>query len=112
MLSILIPWLIRGVALLAVLAALYGLWWRVDHWCNAACRIAEQRATLAEEAIQIAQARATAIALLWANASENVQVVYRDKVVIREVKVAAILESAGKIKPATNAVVVPVPADA
>lgn len=88
-----LPWIIGGVAV----AALAGwLWWRADHWCNSACTtqrdIAEAailRVGTLEEAIAVAQQRATDLALLWSDSInrqriEYVQVVeYRDRVFTR-----------------------------
>lgn len=65
--------IVYGVAALAVMAALGVAAWKVDHWCNSACKNAQleikqqsARADAAEAAIKAAQERATAIALLWA----------------------------------------------
>jgi hypothetical protein len=104
-----LPYIIGAVAVAGTVYAGYR-WYH--GLCNDRCRIAEERATLAEEAIQVAQARATHLALLWANAINHVEVRYVEVVKERIVRVEAIRESAGKIKPATDAVVVPVPADA
>jgi hypothetical protein len=95
--AFLIPWLLRLGMLVAFAVVLASLWWQINGWCNAACRIAEERATLAEETIKVAQARASALALLWARAIEHVETRYVEKVVIRERDFAGLRERAGKI---------------
>jgi hypothetical protein len=104
--AFLIPWLIRGVMVLAVLAAIYAAWYKVDHWCNAACRLAEERATLAEEAIKAAQARASHLALLWADAIQRVERVYVERQVERSRQFSNLRERAGAI---SNEILVPIP---
>jgi hypothetical protein len=110
--AFLIPWLIRGVMVLAVLAAVYAAWYKVDHWCNSACVAKTSEAEQLAAAIVAARERATALALLWAKAIEQVEVRYVEVVKERIVRVQAIRQSAGAIKPATDAVAIPVPADA
>ncbi len=61
----LIPWLVRGVGVLVVLAALWGAWYKVNHWCNAACVVAVDMVAERDASIAATQARATALALLW-----------------------------------------------
>lgn len=97
---------------LAVLAAIYGAWWKVDHWCNQACVEATARAVSAEETIVRAHERATFLANLWAEAIHKVEVKYVEVVKERIVRVESIRHAAGTIKPATDAIAVPVPADA
>lgn len=116
----------RGFAILPILPHLIGglvlgalVWWAystVTTWyhglCNNRCEAAEQRALTAESAIEAAQARATFLALKWAEAIQKVEVRYIEVVKTRTIRVESVRESAGKIKDATDAVPVPVPGDA
>jgi len=90
----LLPYIIGGIAI----ASLAGwLWWRADHWCNGACVREQERAVKAENAIAAAQERATALALLWSQAIQKVEVRYVEVVRERETKFAGIRERAGRI---------------
>jgi hypothetical protein len=104
-----LPYII-GAAVVS--AAAYTAWYKVDHWCNSACGEQQEKAAVAEQAIEAARERATALALLWADAIHKVEVRYVEVVKERVVRVESIRERAGKIKPATDAVAIPVPADA
>lgn len=104
--AFLIPWLIRGAMVLAVLAAVYAAWYKVDRTCwTTACKDQSVRAEVAESAIRVAQDRATALALLWAQSLEKVRIEYRDRVVVRDRQFSNLRERAGKI---TNEVLVPI----
>jgi hypothetical protein len=72
---------------------------------------AEVRAEWQEERTKLLAAR-DAMVMRWAAAIQTVERVYVEKVVERETKFAGIRERAGTIKPATDAVVVPVSPDA
>ena len=64
--AFLLPLLLRALPFLAAAALVWYGWHRVDNWCNSAC--VEQRTQFENARTQIenAQARATALALLWA----------------------------------------------
>jgi hypothetical protein len=79
-----LPYIIGGVAV-AMLAGY--VWWKADHWCNAACETQTdiaQAATLRvgdlETAIAAAQQRATDLALLWSEAIQHERVKYIETV--------------------------------
>ena len=95
--AFLIPWLIRGAMLLALLAALYGAWYKVDHWCNRACRVATDEATHAKEIIVLAQERATALALLWSQAIDRIEVAHVESRRISEHAAVQLRERARRI---------------
>jgi hypothetical protein len=92
-LATMLPWIIGGVAV----AALAGwAWWKYEHYCNAACQTQKDIAEAAilrvgtlEEAIAVAQKRATDLALLWSDAINQERTVYvkvveyRDRVFTR-----------------------------
>ena len=88
--AFLIPWLLRLGALIVVGLFLYGLWFRVDHWCNSQCRKVTIDAETAKASLRDAQERATALALLWAKAIEQVEIRYVDVRRDREATVAGL----------------------
>ena len=110
--AFLLPLLFRALPFLAVAALAWYGWHRADNWCNSAC--VEQRTQFENARTQIenAQARATALALLWAEAINRVEVRYVDVVRARTDAVAGVRERAGRIRPATDSVRVRVPPDA
>lgn len=104
--------LLRALPFIAAAAVAWYGWHRVDNWCNSAC--VEQRTQFenARTQIGIAQARATALALLWADAINRVEVRYVEVVRARTDAVAGVRERAGRIRSSTDPVRVRVPADA
>lgn len=97
-----------GAAVLVV--SLWTVWYKVDHWCNAACKPAIERANAAEAAIQAAQERATALALLWASNLEQVEIRYVDKVRERTITVDRLRERAAALADRDPLVPLSVPA--
>ena len=91
------PLIWRGLALLAVIAALYGAWYKVDNWCNSACRDEAARAEVAEGLIAAAQERATALALLWAKAIDQVETAHVESRRISEHAAVQLRERARRI---------------
>lgn len=100
--AFLLPLLLRALPFLAAAAVAWYGWHRVDNWCNSAC--VEQRTQLgnARTQIGIAQARATALALLWAEAINRVEVRYVEVVRARTDAVAGVRERAGRIRSDTD----------
>jgi hypothetical protein len=98
-----LPYILGALALAGTLYAGYR-WYH--NLCNDRCRIAEQRATLAEEAIKAAQARASHLALLWADAIQRVERVYVERQVERSRQFSNLRERAGAI---SNEILVPIP---
>lgn len=96
-----LPHIIGGVAIAAVAGI---LWWKAQHWCNTACQqqkeiaaVATTRALKAEGLLKEAQERATALALLWSKAIQNVEVKYVEVVKWREKRFTVYRERAGTI---------------
>jgi hypothetical protein len=97
-------------------------WWgyRVaNSWCNGACEDAREElaaVTLERdgllEGIKAAQDRASALAVLWADAIQRVEVRYVEATRESSALFAGLRERAGRIRPATSTVSVPVPAGA
>ena len=102
MMAFLLPLLLRALPFLAAAAIAWSGWHRVDNWCNSAC--VEQRTQLgnARTQIGIAQARATALALLWAEAINRVEVRYVEVFRARTDAVAGVRERAGRIRSDTD----------
>lgn len=102
MIGLLLPILSRVLPALALAALAWFAWHRVDNWCNSAC--VEQRTQFenARTQIGIAQARATALALLWAEAINRVEVRYVEVVRARTDAVAGVRERAGRIRSDTD----------
>ena len=100
--AFLLPLLLRALPFLAAAAVAWYGWHRVDNWCNSAC--VEQRTQFenARTQIGIAQARATALALLWADAINRVEVRYVEVVRDRADAVAGVRERAGRIRSDTD----------
>ena len=100
--AFLLPLLLRALPFLAAAALAWYGWHRVDNWCNSAC--VEQRTQLgnARTQIGIAQARATALALLWAEAINRVEVRYVEVVRARTDAVAGVRDRAGRIRSDTD----------
>lgn len=112
----LLPYLL-GVLFVA-LVAWWG--WRVANgWCNGACQDAREEvvALTADRdgllaGIKAAQDRASALAVLWADAIQKVEVRYVEAKRESTTVFAGLRERAGKIRESTARVRVPVPADA
>lgn len=94
-------------------ALLTGGWLYADRVCwSTACRHERASAdTLRAEKVA-AQERATAIALLWSKAIQNVEVRYVEVERKRQDAFGGIRDGAGRIRPATDSVRVRVPAGA
>lgn len=60
----------------AAVAAAWALWWKVDHWCNAACTDLQAVVARLEGEKKAAQERASAIAVMWADGLNKVEVRY------------------------------------
>jgi hypothetical protein len=104
--------------ILALLLAI-GVWWKADHWCNAACRdqrdeAVEARAQLEEitDRLKAAQERATHLALEWSKAIQRVEVRYVESQQRRHVTFANVRERTGRIRVDLDAVRIRVPAGA
>ena len=117
--AFLIPLLIRGAMALAVVAALWMVWHRVDNWCNEACQSAQTETAEARTQIGLlhtqirqAQERATALALLWAESINRVEVRYVEVARDRTNAAAGVRERAGRIRHSTDPVRIVVPPDA
>lgn len=76
--------IVYGVMALAAAGAMYAIYSKVMHWCNTACVevTAERDALQAEKTA--AQERATALALLWADGLNKVEVRYVEQVKVVE----------------------------
>ena len=100
--AFLLPLLLRALPFLAAAALVWYGWHRVDNWCNSAC--VEQRTQFENARTQIenAQARATALALLWAEAINRVEVRYVEVVRARADATANVRERAGRIRSDTD----------
>ena len=100
--AFLLPILGRLLPALGILFAAWFAWHKADNWCNSAC--VEQRTQLgnARTQIGIAQARATALALLWADAINRVEVRYVEVVRARTDAMAGVRERAGRIRSSTD----------
>ena len=108
----LLPILSRLLPALGILLALWFAWHKIDNWCNGACSDARAELATAQGQIQAAQERATALALLWSEAINRVEVRYVELAGNRADATAGIRERAGRIRPSTSSVSVRVPADA
>lgn len=107
-----------GPYIIALLLAVV-VWWKVDHWCNAACReqrdlAAEARTQLDEITVRLkaAQERATHLALEWSKAIQRVEVRYVEAKQRQQVSFASVRERTGRIKVDLDAVRIRVPAGA
>lgn len=90
--------LVRLLPALAVaILAWYG-WYRVDHWCNTECRHYRTSADTLQHEKQQAQERATALALLWSEAINRVEVRYVEVARTRSDAAARLRERAGRIR--------------
>ena len=88
---------IVGMALLAWFA-----WHKVDNWCNSACEAKSLQLSEATAALQQAHERATALALLWSEAINRVEVRYVEVARDRVVAVQGLRERAGRIRSDTD----------
>lgn len=90
--------LVRLLPALAVaILAWYG-WYRVDHWCNTECRHYRTSADTLQQEKQQAQERATALALLWSEAINRIEVRYVEMARTRSNAAARLRERAGRIR--------------
>ena len=95
---ILLQILVRLLPALAVaILAWYG-WYRVDHWCNTECRHYRTSADTLQQEKQQAQDRATALALLWSEAINRIEVRYVEMARTRSNAAARLRERAGRIR--------------
>lgn len=104
-----------------IFVALVAWWgWRIANgWCNGACEAEQEKVaqvTLEREelrvAVKAAQDRASALAVLWADAVQRVEVRYVEARRESSAIFAGLRERAGRVRSATSAVSVPVPAGA
>ncbi len=94
-------------------ALLVGGWLYLDRACwSSACRSERTQNENLRSQIAAAHERATALALLWAKEVDNVKVRYAEVVKERSQAFAGIRDGARQVRPATDSVVVRVPADA
>ena len=111
--AFLLPILGRLLPVLGVLFAAWFAWYKIDHSCwTSACKDARAELSVAQGQIQAAQERATALALLWAKAINNVEVRYVELAGNRADATASLRERAGRIRHSTGSVSVRVPPDA
>lgn len=110
--AFLLPILGRLIPILGILFAAWFAWRAVDGWCNGACEDARAELVTAQAQIQEAQERATALALMWSEAINRVEVRYVELAGDRADAAANLRERAGRIRPATAGVSIRVPADA
>ena len=110
--AFLLPILGRLIPILGILFAAWFAWRAVDGWCNGACEDARAELVTAQAQIQEAQERATALALMWSEAINRVEVRYVELAGNRADAAANLRERAGRIRPATAGVSIRVPADA
>lgn len=110
--TFLLPILGRLLPILGVLFAAWFAWHKIDNWCNGACTDARAELATAQGQIQAAQERATALALLWSEAINRVEVRYVELAGNRADATAGIRERAGRIRPSTSSVAIRVPIDA
>jgi hypothetical protein len=109
-----LPYIIGAVV---IGGAVWTIWSSVNNWCNGACRDArEERDEAIAESVQLhgvikaAQERATALALLWSEAINKVEVRYVQVERDRRAAFAGVRERAGSIRVDTSRVLVPVTA--
>ena len=100
--AFLLPLLFRALPFLAAAALAWYGWHRVDNWCNTACQSERTQFENARTQIGNAQARATALALLWAEAINRVEVRYVEVVRARADATANVRERAGRIRSDTD----------
>lgn len=110
--AFLLPVLGRLIPVLGMMLLAWFAWHKVDNWCNSACQAQSQQLAEANSALQQAHERATALALLWSEAINKVEVRYVEVARDRAVAVQGLRERAGRIRPSTDPVRVRVPADA
>ena len=108
----LLPILSRLLPALGILLALWFAWHKLDTWCNGVCEDARAELSVAQGQIQAAQERATALALMWSEAINRVEVRYVELAGDRADAAANLRERAGRIRSATSGVSIRVPADA
>ncbi len=96
--AFLLPILGRLIPILGILFAAWFAWRAVDGWCNGACEDARAELVTAQAQIQEAQERATALALLWSEAINRVEVRYVEVARTRSDAAARLRERAGRIR--------------
>ena len=100
--ALLLPLLLRALPFLAAAALAWYGWHRVDNWCNTACQSEHTQFENARTQIESAQARATALALLWAGAIEKERIRYVEISRARADATANVRERAGRIRSDTD----------
>ena len=96
--TFLLPILGRLIPILGALALVWYGWYRVDHWCNGACKSAQREVLQLQHEKQQAQERATALALLWSEAINRVEVRYVEMARTRSDAATRLRERAGRIR--------------
>ncbi len=96
--TLLLPILLRLLPALAVAALAWYGWHKVDHWCNTECRYFRENAETLQHEKQQAQDRATALALLWSEAINRIEVRYVEMARTRSDAAARLRERAGRIR--------------
>lgn len=96
--AFLLPILGRLIPILGILFAAWFAWRAVDGWCNGACEDARAELVTAQAQIQEAQDRATALALLWSEAINRVEVRYVEMARTRSDAAARLREREGRIR--------------
>lgn len=99
-----------GIGALVFIAAIGGLIYAVQHWCNSACQEQSDRADRAEASIRVAQERATAIALLWAGKVTQEDTHAREREADRTTRFAPVVVAARNLPAAVARGVFPIPA--
>ena len=96
--TLLLPILLRLLPALAVAALAWYGWHKVDHWCNTECRYFRENAETLQHEKQQAQDRATALALLWSEAINRVEVRYVEMARTRSDAATRLRERAGRLR--------------
>ena len=99
----------RLLPILAGLALAWYGWHRVDNWCNGACQSLRQEVQTLQQEKQQAQERATALALLWSEAINRIEVRYVEMARTRSNAAARLRERAGRIRFDSGGVAIRVP---
>jgi len=93
-----LPILLRLLPYIAAIALAGVVAWKIQHWCNTACKDARAEVVTLQAQIDTARERATALALLWADGLNKVEVKYVE--VQREVRerFTTLRERAGHVR--------------
>ena len=102
----------RLLPILAGLALAWYGWHRVDNWCNGACQSLRHEVQTLQQEKQQAQDRATALALLWSEAINRVEVRYVEVARTRSDAATRLRERAGRLRLDGGGVGIRVPAAA